>query len=169
MTVEPRRHPSGIQRLVVTRTFAVPVGLTPDRERRADETVALTLRTEARVAPGVARVDLHVDLDDPAADHRLRLLFPTGAETATFRTATTFGVANRATEPPEAHGWLHPPPPTFPHQGWIEANGLVVATPGLPEGDESAGAGGQSEDEDEAEVEADIVVAPRALRSFRLR
>ena len=135
VTVERRRHPSGIQRLVVTRTFAVPVGLTPDRERRADETVALTLRTEARVAPGVARVDLHVDLDDPAADHRLRLLFPTGAETATFRTATTFGVANRATEPPEAHGWLHPPPPTFPHQGWIEANGLVVAAPGLPEGE----------------------------------
>jgi alpha-mannosidase/mannosylglycerate hydrolase len=133
--VERRRHASGIQRLIVTRTFAVPVGLTPDRERRADVTVAVTLRTEARVAPGVARVDLHVDLDDCAADHRLRLLFPTGAETATCRTATTFGVATRSSERPEASGWLHPPPATFPHQGWIEANGLVVAAPGLPEGE----------------------------------
>ena len=135
VNVERRRHPSGIQRLVVTRTFAVPVGLAPDRERRADETVAVTLRTEARVAPGVARVDLHVDLDDPAADHRLRLLFPTGAGATAFRTATAFGVATRSTERPEAHGWLHPPPSTFPHQGWIEANGLVVAAPGLPEGE----------------------------------
>ena len=28
---------------------------------------------------------------------------------------------------------MHPAPRTFPHQGWIAANGLVVGAPGLPE------------------------------------
>lgn len=138
VTIERHRHPSGLQRLVVTRTFAVPVGLAPDRERRADDLTTVTLRTTARVAPGVDRVDLGVELDDPAADHRLRLLFPTGVPTTTFRAATTFAVATRRTALPEAHGWQHPPLPTFAHQGWIEVDGLTVAAPGLPEGEVTA-------------------------------
>ena len=66
--VRRRRHPSGIERLTVTRTMAS----------------GTVVRVEARVAPGVERVDLHVDVEHPAPDHRLRLCFPTGAPVDIF-------------------------------------------------------------------------------------
>lgn len=128
------RHPSGIERLRVSRTLASGVDV----------------HVEARVAPGVDRVDLRVEVQRAAPDHRLRLLFPTGASVTTFRAATTFDTAVRSTEPVDAARWEHPAPRTFPHQGWIEANGLTVAAPGLPEG----------------EVTPDGVIAVTVLRTF---
>jgi alpha-mannosidase len=147
--VERRRHPSGIQRLVVTRTYALAARVTPERDRRSPDTVDLTVRTEARLAPGVDRADLHVAVDNPARDHRLRLLFPTGGSTDTFLAATTFDTAVRSTALPDDAGWWHAAPPTFPQQGWVAANGLVVGAPGLPE----------------AEVTPDGVIAITLLRS----
>jgi alpha-mannosidase len=91
-----------------------------------------------------------VEVDDPAPDHRLRLCFPTGAPVDTFRAATTFDTAHRSTALVDASTWEHPAPRTFPHQGWIEANGLTVAAPGLPEG----------------EVTADGAIAVTVLRAF---
>jgi alpha-mannosidase len=143
------RHPSGIQRLVVTRRLEVPERVAPGRDRRADDTVELTLVTEARLAPGVGRVDLRVTADNPARDHRLRLRFPTGVPTASFLAATTFDTAVRSTAPPDDSGWWHRAPPTFPHQGWVAANALVVGAPGLPE----------------AEVTPDGTIAVTLLRS----
>lgn len=131
--IERRRHPSGLQRLVVERELAVPRGLTDGRDARTIDTVAVVVRLEARVAPGVDRVDLDVAVTNPAEDHRLRLRFPTGAPVDRFRAATTFDVAERSTTPPDDTGWEHGAPRTFPHQGWVEARGLVVAAPGLPE------------------------------------
>jgi alpha-mannosidase len=128
------RHLSGIQRLHVTRTLA-------------SGTVVII---EARVAPGVDRVDLHVDVAHPAPDRRLRLCFPTGAPVDEFRAATTFDTARRSTTPLDDSNWVHVAPRTFPHQGWIEANGLTVAAPGLPEG----------------EVTPDGVIAVTVLRTF---
>jgi alpha-mannosidase len=108
------------------------------------------VRVEARVAPGIDRVDLHVEIDRPTPDHRLRLLFPTGAAVDELRAATTIDTARRSTAPVDDTHWEHPAPRTFPHQGWIEANGLTVAAPGLPEG----------------EVTADGVIAVTVLRTF---
>jgi hypothetical protein len=133
VAVERLRHISGIERLVVTRTFDLPAGVTPARDRRARDTVLLTVRLEARVVPGVDRVDLHVEMDNPARDHRLRLLFPTDGPVESFLASTTFDVARRTNAEPVATGWWHVPPDTFPHQGWVSANGLTVAAPGLPE------------------------------------
>ena len=131
-------HPSGISRLEVTRVFAVPRALDAARERRADETVDLTVTTEVRIAAGVDRIDLTVRIDNTADDHRLRLLFPT--KRGLFRAfderclaATTFDVTERGTTRPDDARWLHPAPATFPHQGWVGANQLVVLAPGLPE------------------------------------
>jgi mannosylglycerate hydrolase len=132
--VRRERHPSGIQRLVVTHVMRS----------------ATVVRVEARVAPGVDRVDLHGEIEHPAPDHRLRLCFPTGAPIDEFRAATTFDTAHRSTTPIDDHHWVHRAPRTFPHQGWVEANGLTVAAPGLPE----------------AEVTPDGVIAITLLRTF---
>jgi mannosylglycerate hydrolase len=120
VTIERRRHPSGIAELVVTRQFALATG-------------GVEVATTVRLAPGVARVDVDVEIDNQATDHRLRLLFPTGMPAAQYTVATTFDVARRTPGPPDDTGWVHAGPRTIPHQGWVAANGLTVAAPGLPE------------------------------------
>jgi alpha-mannosidase len=131
--VQRRVHPSGLQSVTVERAFLVPRAIDAGRERRSDERVPLTIEVEARVAPGVERVDLCVRVHNTACDHRLRLLFPTGAPVEEFHAAATFDVVRRTTHRPDDARWIHPAPATFPHQGFVSANGLTVAAPGLPE------------------------------------
>lgn len=133
VTVERRVHPAGLAWLRVERVLEVPAGLAPDRESRSEERVPLRLVVEARVAAGVERVDLDVLLDNRARDHRLRLVFPTGATPAEARAATTYDVVARRPGPAVAHEWQHPPPRTFLHQGFVAAGGLAIGAPGLPE------------------------------------
>jgi 2-O-(6-phospho-alpha-D-mannosyl)-D-glycerate hydrolase len=132
------RHPSGIARLEVRRVLRVPAALDGGRERRSAESVPVVITVEARVAPGVPRVDLAVRVDNAARDHRLRLSFPTGRPVTTCHAATTFDVAERSTGPINDAGWVHPAPATFAHQGWVSANGLTVVAPGLPEAEVTA-------------------------------
>lgn len=132
---ERRRHESGIQELEVLRVLRVPAGLSADGLRRASQEVDLEIRTLARVAPGLERVDLTVRIDNTARDHRLRLLFPTGEPAESLLAATTFGSARRTRERPDDSRWRHPAPHTFVHQGWLEANGLLILAPGLCEGE----------------------------------
>ena len=147
--VRRRIDATGIRHLFVRRVLAVPASLSIDRRRRSDEQVSLTVETAVRLVPGTARVDLGVRVTNVARDHRLRLLFPTGAPAKSFRASTTFDVACRETERRDASGWVHPAPSTFPHQGFVFANGLTVAAPGLPE----------------AEVTADGVIAVTLVRA----
>ncbi len=115
--VQRMQHASGISRLRVTRELE-GIG---------------TLLVEALVAPGVPFVRCAVTLDNRAKDHRLRLRFPTGAPVHTHDAATTFDTARRTTDAVDDADWVHGAPPTFPHQGWISANGLTIGAPGLPE------------------------------------
>jgi mannosylglycerate hydrolase len=126
-------HESGIRRLQIARTVALPAGLEEARARRTPETVPCELVLEALLVPGVPWIAVTVTFENAVRDHRLRLRFPTEAHTDELRAATTFGAMTRSTTLPDASTWLHPAPATFPHQGWIEANGLVVGAPGLPE------------------------------------
>ncbi|HXJ36509.1 MAG TPA: glycosyl hydrolase-related protein [Candidatus Eisenbacteria bacterium] len=133
VSCERRRHASGIATLTVRRVLRVPRALAGDRTRRTSEVVDLPLVVEARVAPGVPRVDLVVSVDNTASDHRLRLVFPSGSASPTFTAATTFDTATRRAGPADDRGWVHRAPATFPHQGWVAVNGLTVVAPGLPE------------------------------------
>ena len=128
-----RRHASGIEELDLLRTFDVPASLDPTRAARCATTVSVTVRTRARVAPGIERVDLEVTVENTAHDHRLRLMFPTGASGTDATAATTFDTAPRAPRTPPSATWFQPPPTTFPHQGWVHNHGLTVVAPGLPE------------------------------------
>lgn len=127
------RHPSGIQTLRIERLLRVPRMLTPSRDASTEETVLLSLVLELLTAPGLPRLLVDVFVNNTACDHRLRLLFPTGEPTETCVAATTFDVAVRPTHIPPRPHWVHPPPHTFPHQGFVSANGLTVVAPELPE------------------------------------
>jgi len=131
--IRRRTHESGIQHLTVRRTLRIPAELAPDRSRRSEDGVPIVLETEARVAPGVDRVDLTVRVENAAKDHRLRLLFPTGRAAREFDAATTCDIARRRTVRREDSGWVHPAPTTFVQNGLVCVNGLSVAAPGLPE------------------------------------
>ena len=133
VSCERRRHPSGIATLAVERVLRMPGRLALDRSARDATTADVLLAYEVRVAPGVRRLDLRVWIDNRAADHRVRLRFPTGRPCDSALAATTFDVIARPTAPRDASGWVHPAPTTFPHQGWIAMNGLTVVAPGLPE------------------------------------
>ncbi len=133
VTVERRRHESGISRLLVDRHYRLPTGLTDDRSARTDETVEIRSRLEITVARGVPGVRVSTTLDNAARDHRLRLVFPTGLATGEFEASTTFDVVTRSTAPPDDEGWVHPAPSTFCSQGGVSVNGLTVTAPGLPE------------------------------------
>jgi alpha-mannosidase len=117
--------------LIVHRTLSVPAELDASRDRRSDRLVSLLVETEARLVPGARRADLRVRIDNHARDHRLRLLFPTGTPAGDFLAATTFDVARRSTQARDASRWVHPAPTTFPQQGFVSANGLTVAAPGV--------------------------------------
>jgi hypothetical protein len=138
LSVERRRHSSGIQTLSITRRYALPTGLNADRTARTGTTTVCLVKIEARVAPGVERVDVVVTVDNTADDHRLRLLFPTGGPIDQFHASTTFDIATRSTQPVDDDRWVHPAPTTFPSQGWVAANGLMVGAPGLPEAEVTA-------------------------------
>lgn len=144
-----RRHAGGIEHLEVRRVVDVP---TLQQDRSAPDpgpTHPVEVTCEARVAPGVDRVDLRVRVRNTARDHRLRLLFPTGAPADRFLAATTFDVCERTTAKPDDSGWIHPAPTTFPCQGWVSAGGLTVVAPGLYE----------------AEVKPDGVIAVTLVRA----
>jgi alpha-mannosidase len=129
-------HPAGIARLLVERELSMPAALASDRTRRSDERISCRFLVEARLVEGVSRVDLDVRLENAARDHRLRLLFPTqGGE---VQAASTFDVIRRPAGPPNANGWVHPPPATFPLQGFVSVGGLCVGAPGMPEAEVSA-------------------------------
>ena len=131
--VRRRIDATGIRHLLVSRVLAVPASLDAGRRARSPERVPLVVDTEVRLVPGTARVDLLVRVTNAARDHRLRLLFPTSSPVTSFLASTTFDVACRRTERRDASRWVHPAPSTFPHQGFVAANGLTVAAPGLPE------------------------------------
>ena len=145
--VRRHRHVSGVEELVVRRRFEVPARLDPSRDGRTTESVELALEVRARLVPGTERVDVEVCVDNTAEDHRLRLLFPTAGGDAVA--ATTFDAVRRRPGLPDGTGWVQPPTPTFPQQGWVRRGGLTIGAPGLPE----------------AEVRADGVVAVTLVRA----
>ena len=62
----------------------MPARLAGDRRTRSEERRELRLDTEIALAEGVPRVDVLLQLENTASDHRLRLLFPLGAQVAAW-------------------------------------------------------------------------------------
>jgi len=133
VSAERRKHPGGIQELRVVRQLRMPARLSISREERSAEAAPLEVDTLLRVAPGVPRVDIDLRIENAAHDHRLRMLFPVDGSVERFEAATTFDVALRVPGPRDDTEWVQAAPATFPHQGFVHANGLSVVAPGLPE------------------------------------
>ncbi|GBD09141.1 Mannosylglycerate hydrolase [Candidatus Thermoflexus japonica] len=127
------------QCLEVKLRYEIPAGLRPDGRGRSGETRPLPITVRAWLRPGVPRVDLETTVENPATDHRLRVVFPTGIRSEVWVTEGAFDTVVRpvglAITPDET--WVEQPVPTAPQQAFafVEdgSGGFLVANQGLPE------------------------------------
>jgi alpha-mannosidase len=124
---------------VLTADFVVrlPAAIGPDRTRRDERTVDCPARIELRLRHGSPRLDVRLEFENNADDHRLRVLFPTPHAVDTLISEGHYLVHERPLVREPRPDWTQPPPATWPQQGFscLEdgAGGLAVLNRGLPE------------------------------------
>jgi alpha-mannosidase len=139
--IEPRverlREATG-DTLVIRLEYHLPHRLSDDRKSRVGDPIALPITVRAHLSPGVPRLDLDIELDNQAQDHRLQVLFPTGAPTAAGLWDAAYQLLERPTALPVGGAdWIEQPAPEMPMRDFVSShrsNGLMVAARGLREG-----------------------------------
>ncbi len=122
--------------LRIETAFAVAKCATADRQGRSPETSAIDVAIEVELTQGSPVVSCRLRLENGASDHRLRVLFPTGAlSVIESRADTAFGVVSRpaqrfvpATPMPEM------PVNSAPLQSFVDAGDAKAGTTVLSEG-----------------------------------
>lgn len=126
-----------VSTIEVALDWPLPVALAPDRRARDAALVSCPVHLELSLYDGVDRLDLRVALENPAADHRLRLLLPTGIAAERVAAAGHFAVLERAVALPEGIGWAERPGATSHHSGFVDVGdgrcGVALIAAGLPE------------------------------------
>ena len=121
-----------------------PAGL--DAEARPlESSVPLRVSTVVRLVQGLPRVEFRTTIENAARDHRLRIVFPVGAEADGVRAEGQFAVVRRPLGPPPSQSdWVEPPDPTAHTLGAVAAGALALIAKGLPEYElRAAGAGAE--------------------------
>ncbi len=117
--------------------LSVPASLSPDRSKRSKHFVSLPIVTYITLYSGIKRIDLKIEVDNQAKDHRLRILFPTGIISEKVYVDGHFMVVDRPVKLPEGLKWKQPPSKTNHQQKFIsiedENGGITIINRGLPE------------------------------------
>jgi len=125
--------------LRIATALEVPRSATADRRGRSPETATIEAVMEIELDQGSPVVACRLKVENRASDHRLRVLFPTGARSVTeSRADTAFGVVRRAAQRfvptstmPES------PVNAAPLQSFVDAGdgarGMTVLSEGLME------------------------------------
>lgn len=137
--------------LRVTRRMALPAHCEPKtknielvetaqpfKAHRSSVTVEEVITSTITLECGAQRVEIKTAIDNVARDHRLRVLFPSGATGAkTWVADAPFDAVEREICLPDAHDWTEPWSETQPVSSWFAASdgkcGLTVLTKGIPE------------------------------------
>jgi len=123
--------------LEVRYELHLPSALEKNRDHRRPDTVGCFTTTRVRLAAGSPLVEVEMDFENGARDHRLRALFPTPVVTDTVLSDGHFLLNERPLEKPNGTGWVQPPPATYPQQEFSLVSdgerGLAVLNHGLPE------------------------------------
>src|SRR5262249_57082777 len=106
--VRARRRGAEVE-LRIEGRLPVPIELDASRAARAERTVALPFALALRLAPGLDRVDVALDVDNRARDHRLRLHVRVPFAAERFEVESAFEVVERPIAPePNAFGAARP-------------------------------------------------------------
>jgi mannosylglycerate hydrolase len=126
------------QSLRIDLILEVPVSLAEDRAARSTKLCELPVAVTATLIHGSPRLDLHVEVENTARDHRLRVHFPTPFVVGSYETDGHFRVARRQIGLPEYDDtWEERPRPEVPQRLFTgvsdDHTGLMLANQGLPE------------------------------------
>ncbi len=123
--------------LEVRLRFPVPAAIADHRLGRGYLKTELPLSLRISLIAGLRRVELAVETENVARDHRLRVLFPTGIPAGEVLVRDLLGLVGRPVEPPSQAGWVERPGGLGPQRGLLavadDRVGLAVLTEGLPE------------------------------------
>jgi alpha-mannosidase len=137
--------------LEITYEALLPAGLDEPAE-----TVVLSLTTIVRLVRGSDRIEFETTIDNPAKDHRLRVVFPSGGDPPAegpvwaegqfaerpVRAEGQFAIVHRPLVPPVPRtDWCEPPDATQHTSGAVALGAIAVVTRGLPEYEARPGTG----------------------------
>jgi alpha-mannosidase len=125
-------------RLEARFAYAVFAGLSPDRQHRTDEVSLLPVRLVLTLDADLPRLDLSLELDNAATDHRLRVHFPLPFVPSESAADTPFHVTRRPViEPRRDPGSPEVELPTYPMRSFVDVSddalGFALITDGLHE------------------------------------
>jgi len=123
--------------LIASGELEIPQGAEKDVLQRTDETVSCQFTTEVSLFSDSSTVQVNIEFENLAEDHRLRVLFPTETQSTTCIADSAFDVIERPRRPEERKDWFQPVAPTYPMRSFVSASskkrGLSIATKGLLE------------------------------------
>jgi mannosylglycerate hydrolase len=93
----------------VELVLRLPARLRDDRLARAPELVDCPVRAEISLDAGERRVDVRLQVDNRASDHRLRVLCETGTKALTHQTGAAFALLERSNRFEVRKRWIEPP------------------------------------------------------------
>ncbi|MBI2442058.1 MAG: hypothetical protein HYV35_11900 [Lentisphaerae bacterium] len=122
--------------LLIETLMRVPRSLSG--QKRSLEQAPLKIATRVSLLRGARRVEVTVELDNQARDHRLRLKCSPAIRSHSVKSQGHFGILERPLRaPPAGKNWAQPPPKTFPFREWLAVDdgqsGLALACRGLYE------------------------------------
>lgn len=111
---------------------------TLENGKRSRHKVELPLTIRVSLYKDAGRVEVTLELDNQAKNHRLRLKCPTGILGAAIKSQGHFGIIERPLRNPfEGKDWFQPPAETFHFRDWVAVDdgdyGLAIACRGLNE------------------------------------
>ncbi len=121
--------------LKIGYTMKIPREL--DGQVRSHELVDVPVSMHVYLYPGIPRIDVSLNVENTARDHRMRISFKTGIKTEYSSASTHFYVIQRNTKPPTGVDWVEKPAQEHPMLYWVDATdstrGIMFATHGLHE------------------------------------
>ncbi len=124
-------------RLTWKGCLQLPHSLSNDRSSRRSETVDCPISIQLTLDTHSPRLDVEIEFENLAEDHRLRAIFPTGIPTDSIVSDGQFMLNRRSLDRGKNEDWAQPPTDTFPQQDftWVDdqKGGLAILAQGLPE------------------------------------
>ena len=121
----------------VKKLLRLPVALLEDHSARSAERVVCPVILTCTMRHDSPTIELRVEVENNARDHRLRIGFPTGLDAVEASAGGHFDVVTRPVDLPEATGWQQPPAPAQHQREFVDVSdgqaGLAVFNRGLPE------------------------------------